>query len=350
MVGLFYATLLIITTLAWGYIFYKKDYHPQPFKVIAQSFGVGLFAMIPVFGYKYLYQNFLPMLSEYEIFQPLLESALLSGIFIFIANLVLLSFVLFILSGLVSIILSFFNHTTLVNFKNAIKDEPLGFVAVSMMIGLIIYLQTLFQNWFSHPIIGTILGTILFLAIIEEYIKHLIVRITDDKKLRDIDDAITLSIVVGLAFAFVENIIYCLAAGDMRIIFYRSMISIPIHLVASGIFGYYYGLAHFAKPIVKLEGSEKTYRKKWLPKLLTLKRSTMYREEKIIEGIFFATVFHAIMNLLFEFSLGFLAVPLIVIGIVVIFHLYTVSQAEYRLIAGLKRKLLRKKLPTKKPA
>ncbi len=347
MVGLFYVTLLIITTLVWGYIFYKKDYHPQPFKVIAQSFGVGLFAMAPVFGYRYLYQNFLPMLSEYEIFQPLLGSALLSGILIFIANLALLSLILFILSGVVSLVLNFFNHAILTNLKNALKDEPLGFTAVSLLIGLIIYLQTLFQNWFDHPIIGTVLGTILFLAIVEEYIKHLIVRITDDKKLRDIDDAITLSIVVGLAFAFIENIIYSLAAGDMGIIFYRSMVTIPIHLVASGIFGYYYGLAHFAKPIVKLEGDKNTHHEKWLAKLLTLKRTTVYREEKIIEGIFFATMFHAVMNLFFEFSLGYLAVPFIVLGIVIIFHLYKVGQAEYRLIARLKQKLLRKKQSTK---
>ena len=49
----------------------------------------------------------------------------------------------------------------------------------------------------------------------EEYAKQfekigaqLVVRATDDKKLADIDDAITLSIVVGLAFAFIETIIY----------------------------------------------------------------------------------------------------------------------------------------------
>jgi len=346
-VVLFYATLLILTTLAWGYLFYKKDYHPQPFRVIAQSFGMGLFAMAPVFGYKYLYQHFLPMLSEYEIFQPLLNSAFLSGVLMFVLNLIILSLILFVLSGLVSIILTIFNHNVLVNLKNALKDEPLGFVAVSLMIGMAIYLQTLFQNWFNHPIIGTALGTILFLAIIEEYIKHLIVRITDDKRLKDIDDAITLSIVVGLAFAFTENIIYSLVAGDMGIIFYRTMISIPIHLVASGIFGYYYGLAHFAQPIVKIEEGEKTYKAKWLPKLLTLKRSTMYREEKIIEGIFFATLFHAIINLLFEFTLGFLAVPLIIVGIVIIFRLYKIGRKEGQLITKFQKGWRPR---TKKPA
>ncbi len=344
---LLYATLLILTTLAWGYLFYKKDYHPQPLRVVAQSFIVGLFAMAPVFGYRYLYQHFLPALSGYAIFRPLAESAFLSGVLVFTGNLVLLSLILFILSGLVSLILNVFSHNVFINLKNALKDEPLGFVAVSLMIGAVIYMQTLFQEWVGHPVIGTALGTILFLAIIEEYIKHLVVRITDDKKLKDIDDAITLSIVVGLAFAFIENIIYSLMAGDMGLIFYRTMVTIPIHLVASGIFGYYYGLAHFAKPIVKLEGGDKTLRGRWLPKLLTLKKSTVYREEKIIEGIFFATAFHAGVNLLFEFTLGFLAVPLIIAGIVVIFRLYKLGQKEDRLIAK-SRKGWRPKI--KKPA
>jgi RsiW-degrading membrane proteinase PrsW (M82 family) len=345
----FYVTLLIVTTLIWGYVFYKKDYHPQPLKVVVKSFAIGLFAMVPIFGYKYLYQKFLPMLAEYQIFRPLLESPLLSGIAFFVFNLTLLSILLFILSGIVSVLLNFFNYNALINLKNALKEEPLGFAMVSILLGAIIYLETLAQNVLYIPIVGTVLGSILFLAIIEEYIKHLMVRVTDDKKIEDIDDAITLSIMVGLAFAFIETVIYCIIVGAVDIIFFRTMISIPIHIVASGIFGYYYGLAHFAKPIVKLEGGEKTYGGKLLPKILSLKRSTVYREEKIIEGTFFATIFHAAANMLFEFSLGFLAVPFIVIGLTIIFHLYKVGAVESKLIlskfkflARIKARLLKK--------
>ncbi len=341
--SLFYITLLVLTTLIWGYIFYKKDYHPQPLKIIGQSFIMGLFAMIPVFGYKYVYQHYLPMLAEYQIFQPLLNSPILSGLGVFIFNLIILSLILLTFSGIVSILLNFFNHSVLINLKNAIKDEPFGFTFISVLIGILIFMQTTLQRFFSIPIVGTVLGTILFLAIIEEYIKHLMVRITDDKKLKDIDDAITLSIVVGLAFAFLETIIYSIAVGNISIIFYRTMISIPIHIVASGIFGYYYGLAHFAKPIVQLEGFDKTYKKKWLPKILSLKKSTLYHEEKMVEGIFFATLFHASMNLLFELSLGFLAVPFIVLGIIMIFHMYNYGQAEDKLISRFKRKKLQLK-------
>jgi len=342
LVSVFYVTLLVLTTLIWGYIFYKKDYHPQPLKVIVQSFFAGLFAMAPVFAYKYIYQNYIPALAEYKIFRPLLDYPLISGLAVFVINLITLSLILFILSGVLSLILSVFNHSTIINLKNAIKDEPLGFTVVSLLLGAAISLESLAQKVFSTQIIGTVLGSILFLAIIEEYIKHLIVKFIDDKKLKDIDDAITLSIIVGLAFAFIETIFYSVNSGEIRIIFYRVMVSLPVHLVASGIFGYYYGYAHFAKPIMEIEGGDKTYRKSWLPSFLKIKKSTIYDDKKITEGILFATLFHASMNLLFEFNLGFIAVPFIVLGVVVIFYLYKTGIAESVLIRRFRQKNLNK--------
>lgn len=336
---LFYFTLLVLATLFWGYLFYKRDYHPQPLKVILKSFGVGLFSMVPVFAYKTLYQQFLPQLSEFRIFRPLLDSPFLAGTLVFVANLILLSIVLFGLSAIISLILNFFSHATLINLKNALKQEPLGFTAVSLLLGLSVFIQQWILETWGSPLLASILGTILFLAIIEEYIKHLIVRITDDKQLKDIDDAITLSIIVGLAFAFIETIIYSLSAASISIIFYRMLVSLPIHVVASGIFGYYYGLAHFSL-LRRGFGGQANYhinlwgmgRHGWLHRILTLKKSTVYSEEKIVEGILFATLFHAAMNLLFEFNLGVIAVPFIIAGLVLIARLYAVSQQEQRKI------------------
>ena len=334
-----YIASLVVATFVWGYIFYKKDYHPQPFKVIAQIFGIGLFSMVPVFAYKYIYQNFLPMLSEYQIFQPLLSSSILSGIFFFLINLILLSTLLFVISGVLTGLLTLFKHETIQNIKDALRDSEFGFITVSILIGFLIYFETFFQNILSIPIVSTILGTILFLSIIEEYVKHLIVRFVDDKKLKDIDDAITLSIIVGLAFAFMETLIYSFASGDMSLIFYRSLLTIPIHVIASGIFGYYYGLAHFAKPLTKATVGEKTYRFnfKWLHKILTFKRSTVYEEEKIIEGMGLAVLFHTTCNVLFELNLAFVVIPILVIGLIVLSYLYKDSHVLYRLLHAHKK-------------
>ena len=139
---------------------------------------------------------------------------------------------------------------------------------------------------------------------------------------------------VGIAFASIETVIYAIAVGDLNIIIFRALLSIPIHTVASGIFGYYYGLAHFAKPIVKATSGEKTYKfkLKWLHKALTLKKSIVYKEKKIIEGISLATLFHASCNLLFELNMAFVVVPILVIGLFALSYFYKKSYVLYRLL------------------
>lgn len=329
-----YIAILALATIIWGYIFYKKDYHPQPLRVIGQIFGIGLFAMIPVFAYKYIYQNYLPMLAEYQIFQPLMDSFFLKGLLFFILNLVILSTVLISISALLTSVLTFFKHETLVNIKESLKENEFGFITVSVLIGLLIYAESFLENIIHIPIINTILGTVLFLTIIEEYIKHLMVRFVDDKKLKDIDDAITLSIMVGLAFSLVETIIYAIASGDVSLLMSRALISMPVHLVSSGIFGYFYGLSHFAKPLTKKTVGEKTYKWniKWLHKILTLKRSTVYEEEKIIEGMSLAVLFHGTCNILFELNLAFVVIPILVLGLIIVSYFYKESHILYKLI------------------
>ena len=321
---IFYVALMAIATFIWGYLFYKKDYHPQPVKVIVQTFIIGLFAMAPIFGYKFIYQNYLPMLSYSEILKPLFESPLLSGLIIFIINLFLLSLILFVFTTILSLVLIIFNHETLHSLKRAFEEEELGFEAVSVMIGLFLIGAGYVEKMFDVSIVYSILGVTIFLAIIEEYVKHLIVRLSDDKKIKDFDDAITLSIMVGLAFAFMENIIYAIVTKEPSLILYRTLLSMPIHLTASGIFGYYYGLAHFATPIVKAEHKQKTYHihLKFIHKVLTLKRSTIFEEEKIMEGLAFATIFHGGCNILFEINKAFIVIPILVFGIIMISHLY----------------------------
>lgn len=341
MLYLLYGTLLVFTTFIWGLIFYKKDYHPQPLRVIRRTFLLGLLAVVPVFSYQFIYRNFLPSLSEFQIFRPLIDSPVWSGFLIFFAHLILLGLLLLLLAGIVVVIARFYDRTVFINLKNAFQDEPIGFALAGVLLGGVLYVHLLTQGLFHSPLMISILGSVLFLAIIEEYIKHLIVRIADDKKIRDIDDAITLSITVGLAFAFSETLIFALLAGDPKVIFYRALISFPIHLVASGVFGYYYGLAHFAKPIVEMEeGSDQMVGRRWLPRLLRFRKSMLYHEKKIVEGTFLATVFHAAINLFFEFGIGFLMIPFLMIGMMTLFRFYDWAKDRDRL---LKRKLIKQK-------
>ncbi|MFH1012815.1 MAG: PrsW family glutamic-type intramembrane protease, partial [Candidatus Peregrinibacteria bacterium] len=247
-------------------------------------------------------------------------------------NLALLATVLFTLSSLIALMGTIFKTETFLNIRRSLKEESFDFMTVSVMIGILIYAEAFVQTVFHTQIIQAVLGTILFLGIIEEYIKHLIVRMVNDKKLRDIDDAITLSIMVGLAFALIETMIYAITTGDIGLIIYRAFLTLPIHIIASGIFGYYYGLSHFSKPIMSYGNRHETEYAGFLAKILKCKKSTVYAEGKMTEGLFYATAFHAVANVLFEISLAFLVVPLVAGGLILLIHLYKDSLQEWRLI------------------
>ncbi|MBN2307241.1 PrsW family intramembrane metalloprotease [Candidatus Peregrinibacteria bacterium] len=237
-------------------------------------------------------------------------------------------------SGIVSLILTRFKHETLQNIRNTLKDDEFEYVTMSSMLALLIFGERLLEEYLDVAIIHTMVGVIMFLAVIEEYVKHLTVRFIDDKRIKDVDDAITLSIVVGLAFSFIETIIYAINTGDMAIVLPRALLTMPIHLIASGIFGYYYGLALFAKSILIAEKKERKYqiRFKWFHTVLRMKKSDIYEEEKIAQGLVMATLFHTMANILFELDLAFITVPLIVIGLMAITYYYKESHFIYRLL------------------
>lgn len=321
MQSLLYFTGLVLATILWGIIFYKKDYHPQPISVLLQIFWIGLLGIAPVFAYQFIYQHYFPFLSSYKIVQPLFASSFLSGLMSVLFSVCLLALLLFLLSFVLTLILTLFSRTTLSNSYRALRDEPLNFLAVSVIMVTFLFLQNVFQRWVSFPILTAASSSLIFLVIIEEYVKHLMVRLVDDKKLKQVDDAITLSVMVGLAFAFIETILYAFMAGELDLIPYRIFLSMPVHLVASGIFGYFYGLAHFAQPITaQLSGRQRFFH--FLHRVLMLKKATVYREEKMLEGLLLATVFHSLCNVLFDLGLAFIVVPMIVAGLWIIFVLY----------------------------
>ncbi len=154
----------------------------------------------------------------------------------------------------------------------------------------------------------------MWIGIYEETAKHWIVKVIDNGRLCNIDDAIEFSITAALGFAFFENIIYFhqtwtsldpQVAGSFWFVYlFRSLGSMFLHVFASGIFGYYYGLAHFAQPVLQ----EKMATGKYFPilktchRILHLKSTTLFYEEKILTGLLLAAGLHGIFNLLMGLS------------------------------------------------
>lgn len=161
------------------------------------------------------------------------------------------------------------------------------------------------ESWLGSllsNLIFTIFITAIWVGLYEETVKHWVVKIVDRRIFRNIDDAIQFSIIVALGFSFLENALYFHSIwGNPQIdnfwfyYLFRSIGSMFLHILASGIFGYYYGLAYFAKPVLQHEiraGRSFIFTRK-LHQILHLKSVTVFREEKITEGLILAVFLHA---------------------------------------------------------
>jgi len=157
----------------------------------------------------------------------------------------------------------------------------------------------------------TIVFAALWVGLYEETAKHWIVKKVDKGFFRSIDDAIQFSIIGALGFAFLENVLYFYSIWNNPLIenfwFYygfRSIGSMFLHIFASGIFGYYYGVAHFAQPVLqeKIRTGKRFPLIGWLHRVLHLRSETLFHEEKILEGLVLAAVLHGTFDFLMGMS------------------------------------------------
>lgn len=177
---------------------------------------------------------------------------------------------------------------------NGLYEEPLNFLGVGLFL-------TLFLAVFHWAGLSVMAFSLIFLAFAEEYSKHLIVRFTDDDSIRSINDAIEFSVIVGLAFAFAENVLLyfprLLAEGNTSGLLLRSVLTVLMHAVASGILGYFYGLAHFSTEEIRHRhvGRGPVYR--LLHRVFLFRRERLYHEAKMFEGLVLAGAYHAAFNI-----------------------------------------------------
>ena len=180
-----------------------------------------------------------------------------------------------------------------------------------------------FQNVALIPI--NIIITFMLVGVIEEVSKYFAVRNADEAG-KSISDYVEFFVIVGLGFAFIENIIYfynILVSQGTEAVFapflFRSMFSTLAHVMFSGICGYYYGIAKFA-PIFMLE---KHAAKKWTfvqkaGRMIGIKREFLFSEEKKIQGIIVASALHAMFNIFLEMGWTFMIVPFLTVGFIVL--------------------------------
>jgi len=251
--------LAVVPVCIWGYIFYKKD--PQSRRLVFLTFAAGAIAVLPILLYKYLWTYF-PWINAFNFAD---------------------------------------------NYKNhVIMISELIKIPVSVVI------------------------TFMIVGLIEETMKMFSVKIVDDDEFKDIDDSIEFFIIAALGFSFTENILYfyniwTTHGGDNLFLpfIFRSTFSTFAHIMFSGIFGYFYGIAHFAKPILQEEIRAKRHLWTiWLHKLFNLRKEKMFHQEKVLEGLLVAIGLHAVFNIFLELNMVVAIAPFLIGGYLVLNYLF----------------------------
>ncbi len=163
-------------------------------------------------------------------------------------------------------------------------------------------------------VLGTLL-TYLIVGFIEEVSKFWVLRHGATQFFRSIDDTLQLAIVVAIGFAFAENLVnpvyfvgfvqnYLLAAGGpqwasfIANVIGRSVLTIMVHILSTGVLGYFFGLAFFSSPLLRDQFAKGNVHPvlQWLHRTLRLKAEVIYSRYKIAQGLVAAIVIHGIFD------------------------------------------------------
>ena len=300
-----YAFLAIIPVGAYGYFFYHKSPRPRPKLLFLLTFFVGCFSVVPLLLYQYFYLNYLPKIELNFLIQNLALQPVVNGFVVYFLHIAFITLLIFVIASLIAIITTFFSAKTFRNVFRSILEENFNFQFIAILVGALVAIEVLIGEALGVTLFQGVLGVIILKAMMEEYSKHLLIRFTDDDQLFNIDDAIELSLFVGLSFAFVENILYFSNFPDNVFALFvgRSLLTVLAHVVFSGIFGYYYGIAHFASPLYfekNIVRGKKSFYLIVLSKIFRIKKDNIFREVMILKGLFMATLIHATFNFLLE--------------------------------------------------
>lgn len=183
----------------------------------------------------------------------------------------------------------------------------------------------------------------LFIAvgIVEEIVKQTLVRVIDRHYLliQTINESIQYSLIGALGFSFAENIFYIysiytqLGIQQLFVAYlFRSIFTTCAHMIFSGIFGYYYGIAKFSMNIV--EQSRWTGKRQrlstWVGNRFGISTFQAYKQLTILKGALMAIFAHAVFNFLLQFNQLVPVVFYVVIGFFSL--LYLLKQRSGKLI------------------
>lgn len=159
----------------------------------------------------------------------------------------------------------------------------------------------------ANPLIWYVL-TYMLAGVLEEIAKGSIIYYVDFSsiQIKTINNCIKYNLLVGLGFAFSENILYFysgIRGGDFLNLFsvfvFRGLFTVSAHMIFSSIVGYFYGLSKFSDPIVKQEKWEGREHKfvRWFAHLRGTDPRLLLARMQWWTGILIAMIMHGAYNL-----------------------------------------------------
>jgi RsiW-degrading membrane proteinase PrsW (M82 family) len=336
---LLYAGVSLMPILGW--IAISQRIHREKRSYVLLTFIAGMFSVLPIKLYEKYFGEAVLYFEHSNLFMylgDLMHAPEFPKLFVYVFMNGLVAFAFFVFVALVLFLLEVLSGDNTIRVFQAklskIFETPFVFVIIGFFIGLAAYVFSTFGGnvqWFGFDVSQTV-SFFLVVGMLEEYVKHLVLRFSDEEKIHTVDDAISFSIITALGFAFVENIMYLMNYTHANgfslphlgaLFLLRSLVPVSAHISFSAITGYFYGISLFAHEIVR----EEIFRKKHslliqIHKVLNMKTSTLFYEEKMIEGLFLSMIVHTVFNLLLQFTNIFVVALFLVGCLILVFSFF----------------------------
>jgi len=209
-----------------------------------------------------------------------------------------------------------------------------------------------FRSNISSMFVSTVLAafvTFMGIGAMEEFFKFGVMKMINKNFFRSVDDVINLAIISALGFSFYENMIYLNSQwgtlstnGFLMLALSRATIVTMVHMLSSGVLGYYFGLAYFASPVLRLEHAEKKRHPAliFFKNILHMKKTHLYRNEMMTIGLVIAMLLHAVYDFVLSSTVNLS--PILISGTVLLYFFggyyflsYLMKRKESRLQMGL---------------
>lgn len=208
-----------------------------------------------------------------------------------------------------------------------------GALAAGILVWQKYFLLDLTSTWKLESIV------LLFFAGLEEVLKMIFLLLAGKiikARFTQIIDGAVYGVMAGLGFACIENIIYFQSlwvgswnAAFIEVVSFRSLGSMLLHALTTGIFGYFWGYAIFSKKIAPKDSAPliaffknffKSFSFHIFREHILQNRESDHGHEKIEvvqEGVRAAIIIHFVFNILLEYT-GVSQTPLILIVFILI--------------------------------